>query len=89
MPRNYANKEEKALVEKLQKETLAHNLIAQMAHKNKRDYITPEDIGEALKTIPKDKVRLDVLEVLGNCSGFGAEDSKLCAWVAFKGEADE
>ena len=51
-----------------------------------RDYITPEDVSEALVKYPVDVVRKDVLAVLGKAApGFGAEDSSLCAFVAWKG----
>jgi len=79
---------EKELVKKLQAETLKHNCVAQLAKKDKRDYITPEDIGEAFKSNPEDKVRKDVLEVLASGSGFSWEDGKLCAYVAFKGKEE-
>lgn len=81
------DKAEKKLIDQLQKETLKHNHVAHIAKKKyKRNYITPEDITEALETVSEEMVRLNVLEVLGECSGFGAEDGKLCAWVAFKGK---
>jgi len=81
------DKAEKKLIDQLQKETLKHNHVAFIAKKKyKRNYITPEDITEALETVSEDMVRLNVLEVLGNTSGFGAEDSGLCAFVAHKGK---
>lgn len=82
------NKIEEELIAKLQAETLKHNVIAQLAQKEERSYITPEDIHEAFKSHPEDKVRLDVLEVLANGSGFGAEDESLCAYVAFNGKKE-
>lgn len=80
------NKMEEELIAHLQKGTLAHNVVAQLAHKHNRDYITPEDIGEALKDHPEDKVRLDVLEIMADNAGFGVEDRGLCAFVAFEGK---
>lgn len=80
------NKIEEDLIAKLMKETLEHNVVAQLAHKDGRDYITPEDIGEAMKTHPEDKVRLDTLEIMADNAGFGLEDRGLCAFVAFQGK---
>ena len=60
--------------------------VTGIARKAGRDYITPEDIADALKVSPVDTVRLDVLAVLGGTTGFGAEDRGLCAYVAWKGE---
>lgn len=77
---------EQRLLEKLQKETSEHNDVVKIAVADGRTYITPEDVAEAFKTIPEAKVRLDVLEVLGNCSGFGVEDDDLTAFVAFEGK---
>lgn len=62
--------------------------VTRIAKKDRRDYITPEDVNDALKTTHKDRVRLDVLAVLGKQASFGAEDSGLCAFVAWKGEID-
>ncbi len=64
------------------------NCVTVIAEKFGRKYITPEDVGEALKTNTPDIVRLAVLEVLGGQTDFGAEDSGLCAFVAYKGESD-
>jgi predicted ATP-dependent protease len=65
------------------------NSIIEIAQKNKRDYITPEDVSEALKLsrFSSNKVRLEVLEVLGEITGFGVEDPGLCAFVAWKGKS--
>lgn len=59
--------------------------VTRIAKRNGRDYITPEDVSDALKKIPKERVRLDVLAILGKQTGFGAEDSGLCAFVAWEG----
>jgi hypothetical protein len=82
------NEMEKELITKLQAVTLEHNDVAKLAKEDGRDYITPGDVSNALiiHKIPEDKVRLDVLEVLGNYSGFGVEDYKLTAWIAFEGK---
>lgn len=62
------------------------NCVTGIAKAEGRDYITPEDVGDALKKFDADKVRLDVLEVLGKQAGFGAEDKGLCAFVAWEGK---
>jgi hypothetical protein len=78
------------------------NLVTSFAHEDGRSYITPEDVQKLVDEaydlygeLP-DKTKLnwalaelrkDVLEVLGNQAGFGAEDSGLCAFVAWKGES--
>lgn len=66
------------------------NHITKIAKARGRDYITPEDIAEALNAdVDPNIVRLDVLEVLGRQTNFGVEDRSLCAFIAFKGEKDE
>jgi|GEM_PF-3533657 len=69
------------------------NCVTNIAAKKNRDYITPEDVSEALKEFDVDRVRLDVLEVLGQHSGFGTEeiceDRGLCAFVAWEGKTEE
>jgi len=70
------------LLATVQKRTLKHNCIAAIAHANKRDYITPEDIRAAFKTHSLAKVRKDTLEILGEHAGFGAEDAGCCAHTA-------
>lgn len=77
---------EDKLVKQMQAKTAKHNILAQMAMAAKRNYITPEDIEEALETHPEDKIRLDALEIMADNAGFGCEDRGLCAWVAFKGK---
>ncbi len=60
------------------------------ATKSGYKYITPEDVTEALqKGIDVNTVRLDVLEVLGGTTDFGAEDSELCAWLAWEGKTEK
>ena len=63
--------------------------VTRIAKKNGRDYIIPEDVKEALRTINRDRVRLDVLAVLGKQTQFGAEDGRLCASVAWRGESTD
>jgi hypothetical protein len=67
---------------------LPENCVITIAKANDRVYITPEDITEAFKSNDETTVRLDVLEVLGDISGFGAEDRSLCAYVAYMGKPD-
>jgi len=65
------------------------NSIIEIAKKHGRNYITPEDISEALKLsrLSADKVRIEVLEILGKQTEYGVEDSSLCAFVAWKGKS--
>lgn len=71
---------------KLREEKTKTNCVAAIAYKADRDYITPEDVAEALKTNPEDKVRVDTLECLGRVAHFGVEDASLTAFVAFEGK---
>jgi hypothetical protein len=64
------------------------NTVTAIAAKQGRDYITPEDVSDALQDHALDQVRLDALEVLGKQTEFGAEDRSLCAFVAFHGKGD-
>jgi hypothetical protein len=63
------------------------NKVIEIAEKEGRYYITPEDVEQAMNENSDDPhgIRIDVLEVLGKQTAFGAEDSGLCAFVAFKG----
>jgi hypothetical protein len=62
--------------------------VLSIARGNGREYITPEDVGEALKVgVPRVDVMAQVLRVLGRIEGSGAEDWSLCAFVAV--EEDE
>lgn len=63
------------------------NCVMEIARKDGRDYITPEDVTDAFKDNEVEVVRLAVLEVLGN--KMGAEDSSCCAFVAWRGKVDE
>jgi len=64
------------------------NSITEIAKKYGRDYITPEDVREAFKKsrFSSQRVRLEVLEVLAKQTEYGAEDSSLCAFVAWNGK---
>lgn len=59
--------------------------IAELARRQGRNYITPDDVSEALEHHPADQVRMDVLAVLGKQTDFGAEDASLCAFIAWRG----
>lgn len=63
------------------------NTVTKIANDAGRDYITPEDVQQAMKEHRNDphRVRIDVLEVLGKQTAYGAEDSGLCSFVAFSG----
>jgi hypothetical protein len=62
------------------------NCIIKIAKTHRTDnYITPEDVTEALKMFPVSRVRRDLLEILGKIAKYGAEDSGLCAFIAYRG----
>ena len=65
------------------------NSIIGIAKKHGRNYITPEDVSEALKAsrFSSNRVRLEILEVLAKQTDYGAEDSSLCAFIAWKGKS--
>lgn len=66
------------------------NCVIAIAKLADRDYVTPEDVGGAINQgNDLTKVRLDVLEILSENCGWGAEDSGLCAFIAFRGEKNE
>lgn len=57
------------------------NTIVEIAKARNRDYVTPEDVSEAIESmIDLSVIRLDVLEIIG--SHYAAEDISLCAFVA-------
>lgn len=67
--------------------------VTTLAANRSQDYITPEDVGEAMDAARKSptdpfhavaEVRREVLAVLGRTEGWGAEDASLCAFVAAK-----
>lgn len=78
------------IIKDLREKTLKHNSVAQIAAKDKRNYVTPEDVSEAFKLKNtkewKNKVRLDVLEIMVDNAGFGMEARDLCAMAAFEGK---
>ena len=65
------------------------NCVTKIAQERGRDYIVPSDVSDAFRSNPVDQVRLDALEVLGKITEFGAEDSGLCAFIAWRGTPDE
>lgn len=65
------------------------NCVTEIAQLDGRGYITPEDVSAALEKHGADRVRLDVLKVLGKQTAFGAEDSGLCAFIAWRGTPTE
>ena len=64
----------------------APNCVAAIAAVAGRNYITPEDVSKAFERYDPHMVRIDVLEVLGKKTEFGAEDASLCAFVAWEGK---
>lgn len=63
------------------------NCVMELARTDGRDYMTPEDVENALRNgVSPEVVRLAVLEVLGK--KLGAEDYSLCAFIAWRGEAN-
>ena len=65
------------------------NSVIEIAKKHGRDYITPEDVSEALKLsrFASHRVRSEILEVLAKQTDYGAEDSTLCAFIAWRGKS--
>lgn len=61
------------------------NSVTIIAHAAGRSYITPEDVSDALEMHNADRVRLDVLAVIGKQTDFEAEDAGLCAFIAWHG----
>lgn len=77
----YVNKEEEMLVKYLQ-DVNKNNCIIKIAIANKRDYVTPEDIEQALLVADANTVMRDALSLLGDDTGYGVEDRKLFAQLA-------
>jgi hypothetical protein len=73
--------EEKRLIKHLQKAN-KNNCIIKIAVAAKRDYVTPEDIEEALKIADPNTVMRDALALLGDNTGYGVEDRRLFAQLA-------
>lgn len=64
------------------------NCVIEIARTAGRNYITPEDVTDALMSNNPETVRLAVLEILGKQTDFGVEDYSLCAFIAWSGEVD-
>lgn len=62
------------------------NCVIEIARTAGRNYITPEDVTDALMSNNPETVRLAVLEILGKQTDFGVEDCSLCAFIAWRGE---
>lgn len=65
------------------------NCLTKIADANNRDYITPEDVTDALGDNNADDVRRDLLQIIGKQLPYGVEDVGCCAFVAWRGEYDE
>lgn len=62
------------------------NIVTNIAKEKGRDYITPEDVAEAVKKQGQDMpaIQRSVLEVIAKQTEFGIEDASLCAFIAIK-----
>ena len=48
-----------------------------------RDYVTPEDVGDAIQNgASKRRVQIELLKIIGRQMDMGAEDASLCAFVS-------
>ena len=68
---------------------LTMNLIIEVAKtKRTEKYVTPEDVTYALsqRRFSSTDIRMNMLEILGNQTEYGAEDASLCAFLAWKGK---
>jgi hypothetical protein len=62
---------------------MEQNSVTRIAKKAGREYITPEDVSQAIaEGAEKSAVQAAVLEVIGGIALYGAEDSSLCAYIA-------
>jgi len=59
----------------------SHNLLFHHAQAEGRDYVTPEDVTAAMQLAPGDRVRHDLLRIIG-LRLCGVEDISLCAFAA-------
>ena len=64
------------------------NLLKEIARKDGRVYITPEDVGEAMKSHPAASVQSHLLAALSGRHGVGVEDPCLCAFIATVPQTD-
>lgn len=62
------------------------NIVTNIAKDNGRDYITPEDVAEAVKRHGQEMLAIQraILEVISRTTEFGIEDASLCAFIAIK-----
>ena len=58
------------------------NLLKEIARKHGRDYITPEDVGEAMASHPAARVQWHLLAAIGGRHDVGCEDACLMAFIA-------
>ena len=58
------------------------NLLKEIARKHGRDYITPEDVGEAMASHPAARVQWHLLAAFGGRHDVGCEDARLMAFIA-------
>ena len=64
------------------------NLLKEIARKDGRDYITPEDVGEAMESHPAASVQWHLLAAFGGRHDVGVEDARLCAFIATVSQTD-
>jgi hypothetical protein len=64
------------------------NLLKEIARKDGRVYITPEDVGEAMESHPAASVQSHLLAALSGRHGVGVEDPCLCAFIATVTQTD-
>ena len=61
------------------------NVFVAIAKRCNREYITPEDVSNALRDGHLDCIREDLLGVIGEQFDLGVEDIGLCAYIAWRG----
>lgn len=60
-------------------------ILTSIAEQHGRNYVTPEDVSEALASHAlKYLIRMEVLALIGAQSKYGIEDASLCAFIAWK-----
>jgi hypothetical protein len=59
-----------------------HNVLEDIAKRNGRDYITPEDVDKATRSFPRSVVQWHLLAAIGKRHSVGVEDYSLCCFVA-------
>jgi len=64
------------------------NLLKEIARKDGRVYITPEDVGEAMKSHPAASAQSHLLAALSGRHDVGVEDPCLCAFIATVPQTD-